>query len=219
MLCSSEFLSWWWTEKHIYSLTKYQKLILNDVVILKNNVTVIPKAKNIENRDKINKIKNLTPVTQQPERVIEKVVEKQEVIKIVNLIPKITNNNNIRKITSQILSKPKEDNDNRPSVINENRVKVTEQIQNNKRCPVRDIRSHFKAKHPQETLPKCEQYKAIVWRDVCKKTNKVKVKRKFKEGHFISKKNNNDKLASPSILPVILLIFVKHQDMKILLAN
>ena len=119
------------TEKYIYSLTRYQKLILNDVVTLKNNVTVIPKTKNIENRDKINKIKNLIPVTQQPERVIEKAVEKQEVIKIVNLIPKITNNNNIRKITSQILSKPKEDNDNRPSVINETKVKVTEQIQNN----------------------------------------------------------------------------------------
>jgi hypothetical protein len=60
-------------------------------------------------------------------------------------------------------------------------------------CPVRDIRSHFKAKHPQEILPKCEQYKATVWRDVCKKTNKVKVKKKFKEGHYISKKNNNEK--------------------------
>ena len=47
-------------------------------------------------------------------------------------------------------------------------------------CPVRDIRSHFKAKHPQENLPKCEQYKAIVWRDICKKTNKIKIKRKFK---------------------------------------
>jgi GR25 family glycosyltransferase involved in LPS biosynthesis len=119
------------TEKYIYSLQRYKKLVNGNVISSKNSNIVIPKIKNIANTEKINKIKNLIPVTPQSKTVIEKVVEKQEVIKIVNLIPKITNNNNIRKITSQILSKPKEDNNNRSVVTNENRVKVTGQTQNN----------------------------------------------------------------------------------------
>lgn len=119
------------TEKHIYSLQRYKKLVNGNVISSKHSNIVTPKITNIANTEKINKIKNLIPVTPQSKTVIEKVVEKQEVIKIVNLIPKITNNNNIRKITSQILSKPKEDNNNRSVVTNENRVKVTGQTQNN----------------------------------------------------------------------------------------
>jgi hypothetical protein len=60
------------------------------------------------------------------------------------------------------------------------------------RCgyPVRDVRAHFKAKHPSEPLPKNCQMKALLWSDPRDPRGKKK-KRKitFKSGHFQSNKN------------------------------
>lgn len=60
-----------------------------------------------------------------------------------------------------------------------------------KRCgfPVRDVRAHFKARHPQEALPKVGQMRAVAWRDM---RDQKAVKRKgpsFKEGFYVSRKN------------------------------
>ncbi len=59
------------------------------------------------------------------------------------------------------------------------------------RCcaPVRDIRAHFKAIHPQEPIPKNCQMKALIWKDP-KDPNKKKKKVSFKEGYHISPKNS-----------------------------
>lgn len=60
------------------------------------------------------------------------------------------------------------------------------------RCgaPVRDIRMHFKAKHPSETVPKCGQMKAMIWKDQSGKDGKLKARRpKFREGYLVSNKN------------------------------
>ena len=62
-----------------------------------------------------------------------------------------------------------------------------------KRCqsPVRCIRSHFKAKHPSESIPKKGMMKSIVWRDVAPRKGKEKTKTrkpKFREGYFQSSK-------------------------------
>lgn len=58
------------------------------------------------------------------------------------------------------------------------------------RCqaPVRCIKTHFKFKHPDEPLPKCEQLRALIWKDA-KNPRRTK-KPKFREGYFISMKNN-----------------------------
>jgi len=67
-----------------------------------------------------------------------------------------------------------------------------------KRCgaPVRDLKSHFKVKHPRENLPKGVQMKAIIWRDrkVNKKGKLVTRKPKFNEGHVISRKMNGKEI-------------------------
>jgi hypothetical protein len=57
------------------------------------------------------------------------------------------------------------------------------------RCsfPVRCVRTHYKAHHPKEALPKTKQLKATIWRDFTK--SKKQQKPKFKEGYFESKKN------------------------------
>lgn len=60
------------------------------------------------------------------------------------------------------------------------------------KAPVRDMRMHFKAKHPYDQLPKKGMMRAIVWKDV---SNKEKVKTKkvnFKEGMYTSSKMNID---------------------------
>jgi hypothetical protein len=59
------------------------------------------------------------------------------------------------------------------------------------RCgaPVRDVRAHFKAKHPTEGAPKTGQMKAMIWKD---QTTGGKVKTRkptFREGYIISTKN------------------------------
>jgi hypothetical protein len=61
------------------------------------------------------------------------------------------------------------------------------------RCgaPVRDLRLHFKVKHPRDELPKGCQLKAIVWRDKSGKKNK---KPKFKQGSIISQKMNGKEI-------------------------
>jgi len=61
------------------------------------------------------------------------------------------------------------------------------------RCgaPVRDLRSHFKCKHPSEKLPKVPQVRSMIWKDwggKNKKNSKPKTKVNFKEGWHESTK-------------------------------
>lgn len=56
------------------------------------------------------------------------------------------------------------------------------------RTPVRDIRAHYKAKHPSEKIPNFCQMKALVWKDA-RDPKKRKKKVTFKEGYFPSGKN------------------------------
>lgn len=58
------------------------------------------------------------------------------------------------------------------------------------RCktPVRDLKLHFKARHPSETMPKFEMAKAMIWRDHNPKSKKRKPQ--FREGWMVSLKNN-----------------------------
>lgn len=60
------------------------------------------------------------------------------------------------------------------------------------RCqaPVRDLRLHFKIKHPHEQIPKNSQMKATIWRDFSPKGKKRSKKPKFKEGWYFSTKMN-----------------------------
>jgi len=62
------------------------------------------------------------------------------------------------------------------------------------RCgaPVRDVRAHFKSKHPNDKVPKNCQLKASIWRDFNRNMKKTK-KPSFKEGYFTSIKNQNMK--------------------------
>jgi hypothetical protein len=60
------------------------------------------------------------------------------------------------------------------------------------KCPVRDVKLHYKVKHPSEKLPTKGLMKAIVWRDISTK-GKVKVKkRNFREGYHHSTKMGKD---------------------------
>jgi hypothetical protein len=65
------------------------------------------------------------------------------------------------------------------------------------RCgaPVRDVRTHFKAKHPSETnIPTNGQMKALVWKDQSP-TGKLKQRRpKFREGYLVSTKNGGKEM-------------------------
>jgi len=58
-------------------------------------------------------------------------------------------------------------------------------------CPVRCVRTHFKAKHPHEkNIPKTGQMKAMIWKDQSPKGGKLKARRPmFREGYMISNKN------------------------------
>ena len=67
------------------------------------------------------------------------------------------------------------------------------------RCgaPVRDLRMHFKAKHPSETqIPKAGQMKALIWKDQTnKKDGKLKQRKtRFREGYLISTKNGGKEM-------------------------
>lgn len=69
------------------------------------------------------------------------------------------------------------------------------------RCgaPVRDLRMHFKAKHPTETnIPKTGQMKAVIWKDQSPKKGqdgKLKQRKpKFREGYLVSTKNGGKEM-------------------------
>lgn len=66
------------------------------------------------------------------------------------------------------------------------------------RCgaPVRDLRLHFKAKHPSEKeVPKIGQMKALVWKDHSTRTGKMKQRKpKFREGYLVSGKNGGKEM-------------------------
>lgn len=66
------------------------------------------------------------------------------------------------------------------------------------RCgaPIRDLRLHFKAKHPSEKeIPKVGQMKALVWKDHSTRTGKMKQRKpKFREGYLISSKNGGKEM-------------------------
>jgi RNase P protein component len=57
-------------------------------------------------------------------------------------------------------------------------------------APIRDLRSHFKHKHPSLKMPnKDGMNKAIIWRDFNPKKNKMQVRKpKFREGYYHSTK-------------------------------
>jgi glycosyltransferase involved in cell wall biosynthesis len=119
------------TEKHIYSLPRYSKLKLQGVIGYNKNTVVPPKVTNIENSEKISKIKDMVKVIKPTETTIEVTPEVQ---KIVNIVPKITNNNNIKKIVSQVITSPKENIDKHSPVKienkNSNRIIDKDKIQN-----------------------------------------------------------------------------------------
>lgn len=60
------------------------------------------------------------------------------------------------------------------------------------KSPVRDLRAHFKAKHPNRVIPKTGQMRALIWRDF--KTGKKGKKIAIKEGFFESAKMGGAKL-------------------------
>lgn len=64
------------------------------------------------------------------------------------------------------------------------------------RCqsPVRDIRSHFRAKHKDDPIPKSGQMKALIWKDQ-KKDGSLKTRKpKFREGYMVSNKNGGKEM-------------------------
>jgi hypothetical protein len=66
------------------------------------------------------------------------------------------------------------------------------------RCgaPVRDLKAHFAARHPQETVPGGIPHKAIVWKDMgAKKGDKMKTRKpNFRSGSLISAKNHGKEM-------------------------
>ena len=62
------------------------------------------------------------------------------------------------------------------------------------KCCVRDLRTHFKVKHPGTPMPKNGQMKAIVWKDQ-KSDGKLKTRKpRFREGFFMSNKNGGKEM-------------------------
>jgi len=60
-------------------------------------------------------------------------------------------------------------------------------------CPVRDLRLHFRTKHPSVKCPQNGQLRATVMYDT-KNPNKKRKLPNFKEGYIISEKNNGKQL-------------------------
>lgn len=60
-----------------------------------------------------------------------------------------------------------------------------------KRCgfPVRDVRAHFRARHPTEKLPRSGQMRAVAWRDIRNGKAEKRKKPSFREGFYVSRKN------------------------------
>lgn len=64
------------------------------------------------------------------------------------------------------------------------------------RCgaPVRDMKMHFRAKHPTEAPPSTGMMKAMIWKDQTG-TGKVKTRKpSFREGYFVSNKNHGKEM-------------------------
>lgn len=59
-------------------------------------------------------------------------------------------------------------------------------------APVRDLRTHWKLKHPKRVMPKDCQMKVVVWTDFSPGGKKKKKKTRNREGFFPSKKNGKD---------------------------
>lgn len=64
------------------------------------------------------------------------------------------------------------------------------------RCgaPVRCVRTHFKAKHPYDQMPKSGQMKAIIWKDKTGKGGLKQRKPLFREGYMFSVKNGGKEM-------------------------
>jgi hypothetical protein len=60
--------------------------------------------------------------------------------------------------------------------------------------PVRDIKMHYKAKHPGWEVPKGIQHKTTVWNDFSSRGKKRSTGVKFRKGTFISNKMNGKEL-------------------------
>lgn len=61
-------------------------------------------------------------------------------------------------------------------------------------APVRDMRMHFKVKHPNRQLPKDVQLRVGVWFDFKKGRKRRARKPQFREGFFLSEKNHGMEL-------------------------
>jgi hypothetical protein len=60
-------------------------------------------------------------------------------------------------------------------------------------APVRDLKVHYRAKHPNRPLPQGIQHRVAIWRDFKSDGSKKKTKKpKFRQGTFTSKKNGRD---------------------------
>lgn len=60
-------------------------------------------------------------------------------------------------------------------------------------CPVRDLKNHFKLKHPNRVMPKGLQTRAAIWKDFKPNgTKKSTRKPNFKSGTFLSKKSGKE---------------------------
>lgn len=58
------------------------------------------------------------------------------------------------------------------------------------KCPIRDLRTHFKAKHPTEPIPQIGMSRALIWHDFKEGKKKKTNKPRFKEGYHYSPKMN-----------------------------
>ena len=59
--------------------------------------------------------------------------------------------------------------------------------------PVRDLKVHYKLKHPNRILPNGIQHRVAIWRDFKPDGTKKKTKKvQFRQGTFTSKKNGRD---------------------------
>lgn len=62
-------------------------------------------------------------------------------------------------------------------------------------APVRDMRTHFKVKHPARPIPTNVQLRTAIWRDFSSTGKKKKTKKpSFREGNFVSQKMNGAEL-------------------------
>ena len=60
--------------------------------------------------------------------------------------------------------------------------------------PVRDVRAHFRAKHPKRQMPSNCQMKVAIWQDFSHSGRKKRKKPSFREGFFVSNKMSGAEL-------------------------